>query len=396
MKLLDNINRSNKISFTLPSVSLIATFLALPAHAEDKNQRDALLEAALQRISALEAKVGRINALEDENRQLKTKLVRVETKSDTAMKVSAKSLASAKVDNKPTVLAYASSPASNNSDLIPKRTLWEGAYAGINAGYGTNNIKNYINTTEVTRPGGNIEALSNSYETSYIGGAVAGGQFGYNHVFANHILIGAEADINWADVYNNANPTNSAAFSIGHTNPQAYQGLYEIDTSFAPNYRRVGMDWVGTVRARLGYDMGKFLPYVTGGLAYGGLGSDISNAEYGVAASYGAFVPPQIPTAEVGPNGTYTKGSSSAINAGWVLGAGAEYMVTDGWSIKGEYLYTSIGGVVTPLISQSIEPSDTKAFTTENTGSFGVHQARVGLNYHPGWSFSEPVLAAKY
>jgi opacity protein-like surface antigen len=71
-------------------------------------------------------------------------------------------------------------------------------------------------------------------------------------------------------------------------------------------------------------------------------------------------------------------------------------MVADGWSVKGEYLYTSIGGNSMPHYTTSIEASDTKTYTREHTGSFGVHQARVGLNYHPGWSFGETLISAKY
>ena len=386
------LKRNSALNLLVYAVSVAAIGAIVPAHAEDKNQRDALLEAALQRISALEAKVGRINSLEDENRQLRSKLVKVENKQDAALKVSSKSLANAKVAALSNDRPYVTATASDISNS--KTTLWEGAYAGINAGYGTGNLQNYTNTSVLDKQTNTLESITNSSKTSYLAGAVAGGQFGYNHVFANHIMLGAEADINWADIYNTATPNNTSSLSVETTARKFPNDPVEMGTSYATGYGRVGMDWVGTVRGRLGYDLGKFLPYVTGGLAYGEISSSNHSTETSVEyVARGAFPFPPVSTFE--PTGGYTRGSSASVSAGWAAGAGAEYMVADGWSVKGEYLYTSIGGVTTPQFSQQTEQSDTKSFTTNNTGSFGVHQARIGLNYHPGWSFTEPVLAAK-
>ena len=48
---------------------------------DDKNQREAAMEA---RLAALEAKLGRINSLEEENRQLRSRLAKTEARSETA------------------------------------------------------------------------------------------------------------------------------------------------------------------------------------------------------------------------------------------------------------------------------------------------------------------------
>ena len=382
---------STATKVAIPSFVFLAVAAITPSYADDRSQHEAAMEA---RLAALEAKLGRVTSLEEENRQLRSRLAKTEARSETALKVSAKSLAIKQPASKQVFAANAITPA----DDVPKRTLWEGVYAGINAGYGLNNIRNYTNETTVDKTTGGIDSINNSYDTSYVGGAVAGGQFGYNHVFANRMMLGGELDINWADVYNNANPTNTGAFGIQHAHKAAFgpQPAYsEITANRDANYRRVGMDWVGTVRARLGYDMGRFLPYVTAGLAYGGLQSNINTYAYAneVKVYYDSAFQGRT---QLTPTGNYSLGSASAINAGWAAGAGMEYMVADNWSIKGEYLYTSIGGVTTPLVSANMEPSDTKTYTTENTGSFGVHQARVGLNYHPGWGLPEPVLSSKF
>jgi outer membrane immunogenic protein len=387
---------STTTKVAIPSFVFLAAAAATPSYADDKSQHEAAMEA---RLAALEAKLGRVTSLEEENRQLRSRLAKTEARSETALKVSAKSLATKQPVSKQVFAANAIRPI----DDVPKRTLWEGVYAGINAGYGLNNIRNYTNETTVDKTTGSIDSINNSYDTSYVGGAVAGGQFGYNHVFANRMMLGGELDINWADVYNNANPTNTGTFGIQHAyqppisfpNGYTYPGYNEITSDRETNYRRVGMDWVGTVRTRLGYDMGRFLPYVTGGLAYGEVRSNINSYAYSTTIKASATTAGQISNT-LTPTGNYSLGSASAITVGWAAGAGMEYMVADNWSIKGEYLYTSIGGVTTPLVSANMEPSDTKTYTTENTGSFGVHQARVGLNYHPGWGLPDPVLAAKF
>lgn len=371
---------------TLRYLSLAAAPFALlvitPACAQD--QRDTLLEAALKRISALEAKVGKIDALEQENHQLRARLGKTRVRREASFATPAESNQLATIGG-----------SADEIEPMPQINRWEGFYAGVNAGYGTNNIKTYTNEIVVDKASGTIEEAVASHDTSYIGGPVAGGQFGYNHIFANHLMLGAEADINWADVYNNATPTGTASFSIGHALASPGQ-IGEVNLNQTSEYRRVGMDWIGTARIRAGYDLGKFMPYVTVGLAYGALSSNFSTYEYGYDLKTVPLTPPMPPIFYMGPVGSSNTGAATTVNVGWAIGAGAEYMVADGWSVKGEYLYTSIGGVATPHYSQSIESSDTKTYTRENTGNFGVHQARIGLNYHPGWSFGETLINVKY
>lgn len=265
-------------------------------------------------------------------------------------------------------------------------STWQGVYAGINAGYGLNNIttyeQNYAYGTGIA--GFNAGALSSAGSTTqYVGGGVAGAQLGYNHVFANHWMAGAEIDFDWADIYNNANPVqaNSATVISGALAPTAYVNN---------NYRRLGLDWVGTVRARIGYDMGRFLPYITGGFAYGGLSNTINAVTAGAS-----FLSPF----NGATSNSFITGSNSTVGLGWAAGAGAEYMVADNWSLRGEYLFTSIGGINTPITtvtSISAPPYGNLVQAgsgTISSGSFGVHQIRAGLNYHTNWWGSAPIVA---
>ena len=72
----------------------------------------------------------------------------------------------------------------------------------------------------------------------------------------------------------------------------------------------IQLRYFGTLRGRLGYAIGKALPYITAGLAYGSLST----------------------ASLVGTTETETK-------FGWTGGAGVEYAMFGAWSVKAEYLY---------------------------------------------------------
>lgn len=134
---------------------------------------------------------------------------------------------------------------------------WTGFYIGANAGYGWG------------------EADYSPDVDGFIGGL----QAGYNWQGAGPLVLGIEADLQYADV-------SSSAFTL---------------------------DYFGTVRARLGYAFDQFLVYGTGGFAYG----------RGTFETFGL--------------------SNSQNQFGWTVGAGAEYAIDNNWSVKGEYLYLDLG-----------------------------------------------------
>lgn len=136
-------------------------------------------------------------------------------------------------------------------------TSWNGFYIGANAGYGWGSAA-----------GDNPN------------GAIGGFQAGFNFQGAGSpIVFGVETDFDWSGV------------SAG---------------SFSVNY-------LGTVRGRVGFAAERFLVYATGGLAYG-------------EGQYQVF----------GLSNTQT-------SYGWTLGAGAEYALDRNWSARAEYLYVDLG-----------------------------------------------------
>jgi outer membrane immunogenic protein len=192
---------------------------------------------------------------------------------------------------------------------------WTGFYVGVNAGYGWN-----TNDENVLVPG--VGVVSSGDE----GGFVGGGQIGYNYQIGSFVL-GVETDIQYADIGGGSN----------------YVGVL--------GYEDNSDGWFGTLRARAGVAFDRALVYVTGGLAYGDVGT-----------SGRTFVDPTL--------AYYDNGDD--VNVGWTLGGGLEYAFTDNLTAKVEGLYVNL-------------ESDNNNFALVDNNKeteFGV--VRAGLNFKFG------------
>jgi outer membrane immunogenic protein len=204
---------------------------------------------------------------------------------------------------------------------------------------------------------------------------VAGGQIGFNRQINDKVILGAEADISYADINN----------KVGNNTFNSKNSFFTSEVISSNNeYERKGINWLGTVRARAGYDLGKFMPYITGGLAYGEIEINGNEIRGSLQAPFSQYI-------------SSFSSDKKAIQIGWAAGAGAEYKVSDNWSVRGEYLFTQLG-----VISYSSEgniidrygctncipPStvrDGLSWGQGTLGPFGIHQARIGLNYQTKW-----------
>ena len=122
------------------------------------------------------------------------------------------------------------------------------------------------------------------------------------------------------------------------------------------------LTWLGTARARLGWANGPLLFYATGGAAYGGVETTVSNAN-------GAFVPPFAIAGRV---------TAQSTRVAWTAGGGIEGQLAGNWTAKGEYLYVDLGGQSASLVSDF-----GLGFIQNATLSTSVreHIFRLGLNY---------------
>ena len=80
-----------------------------------------------------------------------------------------------------------------------------------------------------------------------------------------------------------------------------------------------GIDWFGTVRARVGFAIDRTLLYATGGLAFGRVSNSWADTE-----------------------ATTIYGKNSSWKAGWTAGGGVEYAFTNNWTAKLEGLYVRL------------------------------------------------------
>jgi outer membrane immunogenic protein len=255
---------------------------------------------------------------------------------------------------------------------LPPACTWCGWYVGLNAG-GLSPNDPAIQTTGT--PGSaastfgaeaNLAALlaTNSAGTGK-GDFIGGAQLGYNYEFRPFVL-GIEADIQGVGGSNSGGSVAGSGSPVGFPN--------ETMTSLTTVSK--GLDYFGTLRARLGYEATPvLLLYGTGGLAYGGVKSSTSIAQSDTDILPGAV------TATYAGSGTF-----SDTRAGWTAGAGLEWMFAKQWSAKFEYLYYDLGSVsyaVGPLVANAPGfPSPTWTATGQSTTKFDGNILRVGVNYH--------------
>jgi high affinity Mn2+ porin len=115
-----------------------------------------------------------------------------------------------------------------------------------------------------------------------------------------------------------------------------------------PSAFNTTLDYIGTVRGRIGYAFGRLMPYATGGFAWGHTHAEINDGS-------GAMVKHYQP--------------------GWTAGLGLEFAVSGNWGAKLEYDYVAL----------SRQLFDLSGFGLANVNvDPRIHLAKIGLNYHFG------------
>lgn len=220
------------------------------------------------------------------------------------------------------------------ADIIePTAYDWTGAYIGLQGGYawGNNDVSPDVEPLEPAI--GALDAITLDPPDDGdidIDGFVGGAHIGYNFQ-ADSLVFGLEGDIEYADLSGDTD----IFFS-----PDDEEPIGEAEQN---------IDWLGSLRLRLGYAMDRALIYGTGGLAVGGVDMKVKIDETGSE-------------------------SESETAWGWTIGGGLEYAFTDDLSARIEYRYTDLGK--TEVSTDDLDlPGD---FEFENT----FHAVRVGLSWH--------------
>jgi outer membrane immunogenic protein len=201
---------------------------------------------------------------------------------------------------------------------------WTGVYLGLNAGGGIARDS----TVQTITPAPTRDVLA-AFTTSPAG-FIGGGQAGYNYQFAPNWVAGFEADLQGAN-----QSESTCTFVCAFTTTQR-------------------LNWLGTIRGRLGYTNGDWMYYVTGGGAWAGIKEDF------------AYVP-------FGPiSGVAT--ASSRTTSGWTVGGGVETHLMGNWTGKVEYLYVDLGSIGDTITI----PGPSIVSTSSNIRD---HVIRAGVNY---------------
>lgn len=209
--------------------------------------------------------------------------------------------------------------------FVDDTTNWTGAYIAGVAGYESADATlEHQNINNFGGPGGEYWHDGDGF--------VGGVEAGYDYQFANNIVLGAAVGIRsgtdiddggeWAIYYNG---TDSE------------------------------IEYVLVAKARLGYAVGDFLPYITGGWA----GGNVKTSQ--------DYSPPNQPS---------TTWQDEQFASGYVVGAGLDYRVTEHIFVGVEYNYTDLGEV-------SFSAADSTGRPTEIDADLDSHSvlAKIGVRF---------------
>lgn len=199
---------------------------------------------------------------------------------------------------------------------------WTGFYTGLNVGGGFGASRNTFSIAGFELP---------SFDTSP-DGVIGGAQAGYNWQ-TGPLVLGLEANF------------EGSGLRGGRTTPCVPPFCGVLAASYTQQ-----LSWFGTLRPQIGYALGNWLLYATGG---GALGQLDTNA----TAATGSF---------------FAADNRKATRDGWTLGGGVEVELATHWTAKVEYLYLDLGSRTTMfLLSPAIS----------NASRLTANVITAGVNY---------------
>jgi outer membrane immunogenic protein len=223
---------------------------------------------------------------------------------------------------------------------------WNGFYIGATVGGAWSNNDALWTPLPSSAAFGAFPIAGNTGGSSAIGGF----QAGYNWQFAPTWVVGLEGDWSWAKTGGSFDQPR--VFNAGGV---AVPGSF---TSMSST-----LDWVSSLRARLGY---LILPSL---MAYGTVGGAWGKIDY--AASNFAGAPLVVPSYATSTAFSNTEG-------GWVAGGGLEWMITNNWLLRGEYLYYSVGNSPSVVVGAPNYPGIPSGYSWSSTN---VSVARAAMSY---------------
>ena len=225
---------------------------------------------------------------------------------------------------------------------------WTGFYMGGHLGYAAGRSSwSATETNGLTPPVGGTQALYQPFNPwTGTGSYFIGLQGGYNLMLPSRIVVGAETDLKVPSLIG-----ADQRFASPTLGPTAYGEE---------------MVMAGSVRGRIGYAVGNWLPYTTGGFAWSFNRVFFNDTE--------AEISSRTLRRPVLDNHLFWR-------LGWTIGAGVEFPFAPNWTARTEYLFTDF----------THQSSTLSTVAQRVNANFTVSELRFGLNYQlpsdsAGWS----------
>jgi outer membrane immunogenic protein len=237
---------------------------------------------------------------------------------------------------------------------------WSGFYIGADVGgvaQTSNGVSNFFQLSEEGEEGGSGSANNPQSQSPSSSAVIGGVHAGYNWQISNWVL-GVEGDWQWTSAKSSfCRQTDDGSLPCSDNN----RGFLTI------NGETRG---IGTIRGRLGYAFDRVMVYGTGGVAF----VDVRDSITADCRVQGC-----------GNNGNsnLTSADFSGVKTGWVAGAGLEWMVTQNWILRSEYLHIDAGTTTNTL---NLDPANCSDGSCGASWSHGNRYdiGRVGLSYKFG------------
>jgi outer membrane immunogenic protein len=179
---------------------------------------------------------------------------------------------------------------------------------------------------------------------------------GYNWKIGNY-LVGWELDFSSLALNN----TRFIAMPFDQNSPN--QDIFTITNT-------VQTDWLSTFRYRFGFTFERLLVYATTGLAI---------TQFSTHTIY------SDPALNDPVYAGYITNYAKDTKVGWTAGAGMEWMLTEKWSVKAEYLFVSFSDLLSSgelIIIAPLDPSQILSHTFNFSANLQLNIIRAGIVYH--------------
>ncbi|HGC5811911.1 TPA: outer membrane protein [Legionella pneumophila] len=207
---------------------------------------------------------------------------------------------------------------------------WTGLYGGLNIGGIFNDAELDANHLGFVSPNGTCD------KDSDFSSVFPGLQLGYAHQFDSRVVLGIEGDF----TYNIKKTGRSVC-------------VCDPDVSVADQFT-IKNRLQGSLRGRIGYTLeNHLLPYMMAGESLAHLGINYRNE-----------------------GGDYY--SKNSTRAGWLVGGGLEWAISQTWSIRAEYFYTDYGNAMNMKIPSVYGLMDPNGHAEYNLNANNI---RLAINY---------------